>query len=888
MGEVYRARDTRLDRTVAVKVLPTELAADPQLKARFEREARAISALAHPNICTLHDIGEEDGQLFLVMEHLGGQTLAERLKKGPLPLPQALEVATQIADALAAAHRQDIVHRDLKPSNVMLTKTGAQLLDFGLARLTAHGEQPAMGAQSTAPTEQAPLTGEGRIVGTLPYMAPEQVEGKPADARTDLWALGTILYEMVTGGRAFEGTTPPSLIAAILEREPAPLTERQPLTPPALERLVRRCLAKDPDERWDTALDVAVRLREIAEVDQEVEARLRAPGTPRWVIPLLLGAVVAALFAGASANHLLRRPPEAPVVRSHIDLTPQRALRSTMEFFPSETTELALSPDGTLLVWSGGPEGDPERSALFLRRMNTGEADRMPGTEGAHAPFFSPDGAWIGFFSEGRLRKVSVDGRRAVDLAEVSGARGATWAPDGRIFLTVGRALGWVPAEGGPPQELTTVDPSRESLHSFPTLLPGGETLLFTAVPLLDPGRVEALSLASGTRKVLAEDGADACYLPTGHLVFVRQGVLMAAPFDPHRLELTAPPVPVVEDVLQAANRVRDSGSGVAQLASSESGLLVYASGGVFDDPPVELFLVDEGGHAVPLPGFDRPLASPQMRFSPDGRRLASIDRGPTGLLWLFDVDRHTFSLLSHDGHASSPSWSSDGTRLVFAWSKVGGYDLWTMPVEGEGDWERLTEGAATDFAPSWSPDGRFVAFVREVRQSLDIYLYSFGDRQVVPFLATKAHEIHPEISPDGRWLAYRSDESGRPEIYVTSFPDRKQTLTVSRQGGTAPAWSRDGRRLFYTSLWSPEGRSMMAVAAGGGATLGLGQPTALFRLPDRFLALRPMRGYDLHPDGRRFVVGVFGEQEPSPPITRLNLVHNWFAELERLAPTGR
>jgi serine/threonine-protein kinase len=471
---------------------------------------------------------------------------------------------------------------------------------------------------------------------------------------------------------------------------------------------------------------------------------------------------------------------------------------------------------------------------------------------------------------------------------------GVSWGPDGRIYLGFAeQGVHWVPAEGGSPTEVTTVDRSRETSHRLPSVLPGGHSLLITTMPhrFGVVARVEAVSLATGERKVVVDDGADARYVPTGHLVFVRQSVLMAAPFDPSRLELTAPPVPVVKGVSQALGDLGrgHANSGAGQFAVADSGLLVYASGGIFQEPPVEFLLLDEAGHAEPLPGFDRPLASSQLQFSPDGRQLAFVERGRSGLLWLFDVERQTFRALSEGGVAGAPRWSPDGSRLAVCWSEAGPRQIWVLPSTGRGAWERLTDGEQTHWELSWSPDGQFLAFVRGELTSLDIFLYRFEDRQIVPFLATEATEGGPAFSPDGRWLAYSSNESGRFEVYVTSFPDREQTHTVSRRGGSAPAWSRDGRRLFYLSDGPRAGGySMMAVAVRHGPALSLGQPTRLFRLPDGFQPLTPIRNFELHPDGRRFVVGIPVKTDPPPPITRLHLVHNWFAELERLVPTGQ
>jgi serine/threonine protein kinase/Tol biopolymer transport system component len=905
MGEVYRARDTRLGRDVAVKVLPEHVAKNAEALARFEREAKTAAGLNDPHICSLHDVGTVDEVHYAVFELLEGETLRERLSHGALPPSKAVELATQICQGLAAAHAKGIVHRDLKPENLFLTRAGLKILDFGLAKLQpiggVAGEEGFSREQTLSAQQQ--LTSPGTAPGTVAYMSPEQARGEAADARSDIFATGLVLFEMLSGERPFRGDTQAETLVAILKEDPPELSAPSGPVAPGLERIIRRCLEKDPEDRFQSARDVTFALEAVSGLSgasvQAAEAQRRMRSVRRWTIPALALGAVAVLVAGVLLERLWLRSAEsshaATIIRSQIDLTAERPLRSPWLQTPTRT-ELALNPEGTLLVWASGPD-DPTASALYLRRLDTGEVTRIPGTEGAHQPFFSPDGLWIGFCayeseSKNWLRRVSVEGGLVADLAELPWwPKGASWAADGRILLgSPNRGIQWVSPEGGPPREITTADSTREVGHWLPSLLPGGHALLLTTMPnaLGMKARVETISLPSEERKILIEDGADARYVPTGHLVFARQGVLMAAPFDLQRLELTASPVPVVEGVSQALGAGGVANSGAAQFAASDTGVLVYAAGDVHPVTPTELLLVDEAGRAEPLAGFDRPLVSPQVRYSPDGRQLAFVEQARSGLLWLFDVERHTYQPLSNEGLAGSPRWSPDGSQLVAAWSEGAWLHLWLVPT-GRGEWERLTDGGRNDWAPSWSPDGRVLAFVRGSRPSEDIFLYRFEDRQVVPFLTAPARETHPEFSPDGRWLAYRSDESGQHEVYVTSFPDRERTFTVSRQGGTAPAWSRDGQKLYYYSLGSPDGsRRMMAVTVQPGPELSLGRPAPLFTLPEGFQTLYPMRAYELHPDGQRFLVGRRVETEPPPPITRLNLVHNWFAELERLAPTGR
>jgi serine/threonine-protein kinase len=860
-----------------------------------------VATLNHPHIATLYDIGEHEGTHYLAMELLEGETLAKRIGRRPLPVADALRIGAEIAAALAAAHGRGVVHRDVKPANVMLTRAGAKLLDFGLARL-----QVMPGSASVAPGAPSGLstaTFAGRLAGTLPYMAPEQLEGREADAPADLWALGCVLHEMFTGRRPFEGPRPAALVAAIENEEAPSILTLRPAAPTAIDFVVRRCLRKDPAERWQSAQDLAAALEWTA-------ASARSPGvrgareSRRRTSTLVAGLLVAALAgltAGRSCPGSPARTSTGPVVRAHVDLPPQTELsRSLLDGFPAGG-QLASSPDGAVLVWSGTPSGSAASGSpaagrlpsLYSHRLDTGETTLIPGTEGARSPFFSPDGRWIGFWAQGKLRKVPVGGGIAADLADIEFLpRGMAWGADGRIFLgssgNAGTGLRLVPEAGGPLRTLLALDRSREAVFSRPWVLPGGKALLLTAMPHFAGvgARVEALSLVDGARRVLVEDGADGRYLPSGHLVFVRRGVLMAAPFDPDRLELEGPVVPVLEHVSQSLNLFA-SNSGAAQLTATASGLLVYAAGGMQQDGRSELVLVDRAGRAVPLPGFDKPLVSGPVRFSPDGRHVAFTEKASSGLLWTFDLERQTHRALSREGVAGWPRWSPDGTRLVVSWSAAGPMNLWELPADGTRAWRRLTDVDALDAPSSWSPDGRHLAFVRSVAaMPMDVFLYRFDDGGVVPFLATEAREMSAEFSPDGRWLAYVSNETGREEVYLTSFPGRERTLAVSRRGGAGPAWSRDGRVLFYL-----EGEeSIMSVAVTHGPPLSLGVPTRVCRRPpdlNEFPGVFPaVRSYDLHPDGQRFAFGTRGEVQSSPPITRLVLVQNWFAELERLSPT--
>ncbi len=871
MGEVYQARDTRLDRTVALKVLPAAVASDPTLRARFEREAHAISALQHPHICTLYDVGEENGQAYLVMEHLSGETLAERLKKGPLPLPQTLEVAIQIAEALAAAHKHGIVHRDLKPGNVMLTKTGVKLLDFGLARLAGQGERPVVEDLTAAPTESAPLTGRGTILGTLPYMAPEQLEGKPADARTDLWALGAIVYEMVSARRAFEGSSQVSLIAAIVEHEPVSLSTLQPATPPSLERLVKRCLAKSPDDRWESAHDVALYLE--SAFDPVGEPSRARPRRKPWILAAAAaGGALIGLGVGWGLASRGPAPAPAQLARLSIPVAADEPLFSPAS--PRAGSSVALSRDGRRLVYTSTRNG---QSVLVLRQIDRTEETALRGTQGGYGPFFSPDGNWVAFFTETGLKKVSLNGGGPVTIcATPPVSRGGTWADDETIYFTPDFTSGVkrVAAAGGLPQDVTTVDPAaKESNHLFPEALPGGEVVLFTVWKggTFESASVWAISLGSGRRTLLIEGAAEARYLPQGYLVFARAGTLLVVPFDPRIPALLGAATPVVEGVWN------DPATGTAHYAISHTGTLVYAPG-QYTDVSGRLAWVDRRGVVEFLPC--EPGFYEEPKLSPDGRRLAYVSLND---IWMYDFGSRTTSRITFRGVNQAPVWTPDGRHLAFSSSQnVTRPTLyWVDAASGE-EPEILSRDGEVQFPSSWSPDGQTLAFAEiELSNSetdFDVWLLTGGGpwkRQRL--MGTPFKDDQPEFSPDGKALAWVSTDTGRSQVYIRPYPGTGRTL-VSTDGGTEPIWSRSGAELFYRS-----GRRFYAVPISTKGALTVGRPGLLFEGDfDRGSLTPGIPGYDVSPDGR-FVVVTSNASVESP--SRLDVTINWAEDLKRRAP---
>ena len=877
MGEVYRARDTRLDRTVAIKVLPPEFSANPDRRQRFEREARTISSLNHPHICTLHDIGHQEGIDYLVMEYVEGETLAKKLEGGPLPTEAVLRYGIEIADALDKAHRQGVIHRDLKPGNIMLTKSGAKLLDFGLAKVLPHpGGLLSATPPTAAPTASQPLTAEGTLLGTFQYMSPEQLEGKEADVRSDLFALGTVLYEMAVGRPAFQGKSTASLITAILTSDPQPITTLQPMAPPALDRVVKTCVAKDRDDRWQTAHDVTVQLKWMAEGHLSVAAvSSPSPGARTALqgrVILWSLAALAVLSIGVTLGRLMRAPPPPtrPIARFMISLPPTDRLALGL------TPVLALSPDGSRLVYVANHGGSAH---LYVRSIDRFEATPISGTEGAENPFFSPDGQSVGFFAEGKLKKVSLSGGAPLTICSTVANRGASWGPDDTIIFTPSFTLGLfrVSAAGGTPKPLTVSDRKKgESGHRWPEILPGGKAVIFTIWTGrgFDDARIGMLSLETGERRVLVEGGTYARYVPSGHLVFARAGGLLAVPFDLTRLEVTGAPVSILEGVSMSPT------TGAAGFSSSGNGSLAYVPGGLTVGEGT-LVWVDRKGVAQALPAPSRAYISP--RLSPDGERLAVGIVGTNPGLWLYELARGTLTRLAENLVAPFPIWTPDGKHLTLGSPLSGSFNLYWMPADGSGAAESLITSENAQWPGSWSPDGRLLAFSeQDPATGWDIWVLGLeGERKPRPFLQTASNESSPKFSPDGRWLAYASDESGRQEIYVRPFPGPGRKWQISTEGGTEPVWARNGQELFYRN-----GDKMMAAAVETKPAFAAAKPKLLFaahyeKSPYPFLA-----DYDVTPDGWRFLMIRASEQESAP--TQLNVVLNWSDEVRRLVPAGR
>jgi eukaryotic-like serine/threonine-protein kinase len=841
MGEVWKARDTRLDRSVAIKILPAELARDPQFKWRFEREAKTISQLNHPHICTLYDVGDD----YLVMELLEGETLADRLERGPLTLSDVLKYGAQMAEALDRAHRGGVVHRDLKPANVMITRVGAKLLDFGLAKVTELNV-------FDGATVQRPLTQEGTILGTFQYMAPEQIEAAEADARTDIFALGAMLYEMSTGQRAFIAKSRASLIAAIVKEQPRPISEIQPLAPPAFEHIVTKCLAKDPEDRWQSALDVAQELRWVGEggsqvgVPAPVAATKRSDARLAWSAAAV--AIVVAIVATLMAWRVVRSIGAPQVMRF--------SAPNTLSSRPVETYgAIAISPDGREIVYSAATGTS---KVLFRRAIDQFEASPIAGSEGGQQPFFSPDGKWVGFFARQKLWKVPLSGGQPTEIARAARSRGAEWLEDGTIVFCpyYYGGIERVAASGGAVTVVSEVDRAAgERSHRWPRSLPGGKAILYSVGlgSSWDTARVVAHRLDTGERKVVVNGGTDARYVPTGHLVYVRGTSVYGVRFDADALEVRGEP-------FEVTSGVANHSAGGAEFAYSRNGTLVYFSPGVGGDEGGRLVMMNRRGEreAAMLP--DGRYAHPT--FSHAGTSIV-VERDFS--IWTIDLLRGTTTRVASGPRMGWPVWSADGTRIFYGSERSGPWQIWSRAADGS-DEERPISKADSSVTPTAvSPDGAEVLLQADRKDTgSDVEMMNINGT-IESLVQTDADDMDATFSPDGKWIAYSSDESGRMEVYVRPRRGPPGRWQISNAGGSQARW------VLHDEIAYLNGTTIMAVPVKTTPAFTAGTP--------RLLLEKNASDFDLTRDGRILIVEA---SDPSSAPGRLNVVVNWFEEIRR------
>lgn len=879
MGEVYRARDTRLDRTVAIKILNSSLIASPDLKARFEREARVISQLQHPNICVLHDVGSEDGIDFFVMEFLEGESLADRLKKGPLPTPELLRIAIELADALEKAHRAGVVHRDIKPGNVMLTKAGAKLLDFGLAKPSPTAMAAGSGSgksvsvfaaltqTSPAPSPASPVSVAGSVIGTVQYMSPEQIQGMEADARSDIFAFGVMLFEMATGKRAFEGKTQASIVGQILAVDPPSATQLQPSTPPALARLIQICLEKDPDERVQTAHDLKLQLQAIAEAPQTAATPSSASSAPRrwswlpWAVAALLALVAAAI------GWLWLESQRAPTTSVHSYILPpdksSLAINGNSGGFP------ALSPDGKRLAFIAKTADG--KQMLWVQPLNSAVAQPLSGTDGASYPFWSPDSRYVAYFANDELNKIDASGGPPQALCAAPSGRGGAWNAQGTIVFAPASdaALMRVDAGGGTPVPLTSLQ-RQENSHRWPQFLPDGKHYFYFGHSnnAFQSG-IYLSELGSDKRTLLFRNESGAIYAP-GYLLFVRDNTLMAERFDSSKLALAGDAHPLADHV--AVNT--DIWAPV--VTASNHGELLYQGGSVGGGS--QLVWYDRSGKqgASVFPD-DGNYWSPAL--SPDGSRLAlAIDNNGISDIWVVDLTRNTKTRLTFGPSVSvMPVWWPDGKSIVYASGASGSPNaILRKNADGTGTAETLLTSGGSAFPFSVSPDGRYVVYMYLAPQSktdFDIWaLPMFGDRKPFPVVQTQFLDATPAVSPDGKWIAYANNESGGMQVYLQPFPSGPGKWQVSVAGGYTPQWRRDGRELYYAN-----DQQFMAVdVTEKGGSLQLGTPHLLFKAP---MVAGPSGPYSASSGGQKFLLNQSVVQADTEPLT---LVTNWTADLRK------
>lgn len=884
MGEVYRARDTRLDRTVAVKILPSHLADNPEARQRFEREARTISSLNHPNICVLHDVGEESGTSYLVMEFVQGETLDARLQKGPMPLKQALECGVQICDALEKAHRAGIVHRDLKPGNIMLTATGAKLLDFGLAKPVAlFGAKPissqgsltpstptmSLSALGTGPTK---LTQQGSIVGTFQYMAPETLQGQEADARSDIFSFGCVLYEMVTGRRAFEGKSQLSVASAILEREPDPVSKLLPMAPAALDHVVNDCLAKDPEARWQNAADIARQLRWIANAGPANAAASEAEKRNPWPERMVWGAVAGALLGTLLWLSLRRQEPGRAL---HSFLPPPA--EANFDFTGDFSGPPVLNAEGTAVAYCAHTQKD--RNAIWVQSLSELGARKLEGTEGASFPFWSADGKYIGYFAEGHLKKVPASGGPVTVLADAPNPRGGTWNRDNVIvFEPDYRDTLWrINANGGNAERLTKFEGGKHTTHRWPQFLPDGRHFLFFATSHSGTSEqgIYMGDLTDGSFHHLIDADAGAEYA-SGYLLYHIQSQLLAQKFNPRTGTLSGDPLTVATAVEY------DLGTWHATFSTSRNGLLIYEPGS--KTLGTDLVWMDRTGKELGKVS-ERGFYKGAGRFSPDGKHLAVAMGDPQADIWVLDLANGARTRLTFGGATHlEPSWSADGRRIVFQTQNgttvMTGTSLRSRLASGGGQEEVLLDTSpklqVSLLTPQLSPDGQYLIHKEQDGPSGSIWALPLtGDKKLFPVVQAATPQtriVQFRLSPNGRWLAYSSTESGREEVYVTHFPSGQGRWQVSQNGGTYPSWSADGKEILFIST---ELTLQVAAVNTKSQEFEVEAPHALFKASYTNPVGNP---YDISPDGKRLVFSSYSAGAPTPIV----VVTNWTSDLKK------
>jgi serine/threonine-protein kinase len=876
MGEVYRAHDERLDREVAVKVLPERVAGVQDRLERFQREAKLLASLNHQNIATLHGLEEEEGHGLLVMELVEGESLASVIARGPIPFDDALEIALQIAQALEAAHERGIVHRDLKPANIMVDSEGqVKVLDFGLAKVFDRETASPMSEESLAesPTLTADLTGGGMLLGTAAYMSPEQARGKPVDKRTDIWAFGAVFWEMLTGRRPFLGGNVSDIVAAILKEDPEWVDLPQP-TPENIRRLLQRCLQKDARSRIHDIADVRIEIEDVLSGDERAltwQPTSSSKAILNRFMPWLLVLVLACALVVSVVIPREPRPRfDHQITRLSLNL-PDEIPLSPPAATPLGTgrPSFAFSPDGSRLAYSAFSDG---MSQLCVREMHSGDVNCIAGTEGAHSPFFSPDGEWVGFFSRNELRKVSISGGTPEVLCGATLGHGGTWGADDTVYFTTDYESGIyaVPAAGGQPK--TIADPRIDGRnYCFPHALPNERGVLSG----IGANRgLAVLDMVTGETRVLTEDGSMPYYSPTGHIVFNGRGTIFAVPFDLDRLELTGVPEKLIDGV-------RTEGSGGGQYACSAIGTLIFASGQ--DAFMGSLVWVDRSGRVQPL-GAPQGVYH-QFRISPDGTLVAIPIAGVDGLdIWLYDTERRTTVRLTFDGSSNNPLWAPDGQFLFFTSRRSGKRNIYRVKADASQEAELLLDLEVIRGPYSISSDGSLLFFGRPGADAKgDVWVLPLETKDPspapssdpIPFLETPHTEILASVSPDGRWVAYTSDETGGWEVYVRPYPGPGAKVRVSPDGGEEPMWLPNGQALIYRF-----GSQWFEVDVTLSDTFEASQPRLLFE--GSFLNVTNY-SYDISPEGDRFLL----VEDPghTKAIAELTVITNWFEELKRLVP---